>query len=127
MPHILLIEDNEFDAMLALETFAPYCDWPVCHLHTAEDALRYLQQQTPYQDSPEPDLLLLDLNLPGMNGDRFLALIRDQLTLKDLKVFALLGSASEEAWWNERGLQADAFIAKPVQAEQVISVLQKLG
>lgn len=127
MPHILLIEDNEFDALLALESFQAHRDWPVCHLQNAEEGLTYLQHQGPYRGYPEPDLLLLDMNLPGMNGDGLLSIVRCQPELRDLRVFALLGSAREAAWWNDRGVEADAFLEKPVRAEQVISVWEQLG
>ena len=123
MLHILLVEDNELDALLAVDGFVPYnSHCCVHHVTTAEDGMAFLKRQGRYARADTPSLVLLDLNLPGMSGADLLHEIRRDDHFTDTLVIALLGSANEADWWRSRGLAPDAFLTKPVDAAQVLDV-----
>src|SRR3954469_5076891 len=93
--HILLVEDNPGDAMLVKEAFR---DAKITHqLHVAEDgviALEFLRKQSIYGSAPDPDLILLDLNLPRKDGREVLAEIKQDHALIAIPVIIL--STSED-------------------------------
>ena len=121
---ILLVEDNPADAHLTrirlgeakvLNTMA--------HVEDGEQAQCYLRKQPPYEDAQAPDLILLDLNLPRLDGREVLAFVKGDPVLKRIPVVVLTSSEAEEDIFRSYELNANAFIRKPVDLDgfQVIA------
>lgn len=125
---VLLVEDEPADAhlvRLALRENRLLVD-----LHVACDgveALRFLRGQEPYAGSPRPDLILLDLNMPRMDGREFLAAIKDDPAFSDIPVVVLTTSDVERDVVSSYQLCAASYITKPVDMEQFSAAIRGLG
>jgi len=93
----------------------------ITHASTAEDALSLLRQAKVL-----PDLILLDLNLPGMDGRDFLGVIKQDSTLCRIPVCVLTTSKAEEDILRAYELQASCYVVKPVDLSQFITVVQNI-
>ena len=111
---ILLIEDNPGDILLTKEAFR-YAQFDF-NLHVARDgdeALKMLGKEGMYSELPIPDLILLDLNLPKIDGREVLSKIRKDKYLKDIPVIILSGSDSELDITTSYDLHANYYHVKP--------------
>lgn len=124
---ILLVEDNEGDVDLTREALA---EAKVSnHLHVAEDglaALRFLRREEPHGSAPRPDLILLDLNLPLMDGREVLAEIKSDPQLRKIPVVVLTTSQAEEDIVRSYDLHANCYITKPVDFGQFMKVVRSV-
>ncbi len=122
---ILLVEDNPGDVRLTQEAFK---EGKVRNdLSVVEDgleAMAYLRREDKYADAPRPDLILLDLNLPRMDGRMVLAQIKEDPNTKSIPVIILTTSKAEEDIIRTYNLHANCFITKPVDLEQFIRVVR---
>ena len=118
---ILIVDDNPGDVRLTLEALK---DGKVQNrLHTAHDgveAIAFLRRKGEYADAPLPDLILLDLNMPRMNGSQLLAEVKKDSELKHIPVVILTGSQEMEDIVKTNNLQADRYVTKPIDLEQFI-------
>lgn len=125
---ILLVEDSPSDADLTIRNFR---DSKIANrLHWVEDgesAMDYLQQQGEHRHAQRPDLVLLDLNLPGMDGREVLAAIKTHPQLRVIPVVILTTSADETDILRSYQLSANCYITKPVDIQQFIQVLQLIN
>lgn len=124
---ILLIEDDPGDVELTRQGLATVKMF--VHLHTVEDgikALRYLRREGPYADAVRPDLILLDLNLPRMDGRETLKEIKADERLKCIPVIVLTTSEVDEDILKCYNLGASCYIPKPVGFEAFLKVVQML-
>lgn len=124
MIDILLVEDNPGDVRLTQEAFK---DGKLRNnLHVAMDgeaAMDFLHRRSQFADAPRPDLILLDLNLPRMNGREVLAAIKQDEDLKRIPV-VILTTSQDEADITESYRQfASSYIVKPVSMEKFIKVV----
>lgn len=127
---IMLVEDNEMDVVLTLDAFQEArLRNPVHVARTGEGALDYLLGRGEHQDRnqyPMPDLILLDLKLPGISGMDVLRKIKGRPTLKQIPVI-ILSSSDEEA---DRALGYDlgvnSYLVKPVSFEGFLTVVGKI-
>jgi chemotaxis family two-component system response regulator Rcp1 len=124
---ILLIEDSPADANLTLEALRdPKIPYKVHVVGDGVAALRFLRRQEPYPAALRPNIILLDLNLPRINGKEFLAEIKSDELLLDIPVVVLSGSASpDDIKWAYRN-QAACYIVKPAQLEDYFSAVRAL-
>ncbi len=124
---ILLVEDNPGDVRLTIEALK---EGKVRNnLYVTSDgieALEFLRHQGKYENSPRPDLILLDLNLPRMDGKQVLAEIKSDETLKRIPVVILTMSKAEEDVVKTYNLHANCYITKPVELEQFIHVVKSI-
>jgi len=124
---ILMVEDNPGDVRLTAEALK---DAKVCnHLHAVEDgvmALDFLYQREPYIQAPRPDLILLDLNLPKLNGREVLAAIKSDDALKTIPVVILTSSQAEEDILRAYSLHANCYIAKPVGLGEFLNIVKTI-
>jgi CheY-like chemotaxis protein len=114
MPVILHIEDNEGDTVLmsqALEEIGAVADYRV--VTSGALALRYLQRLDMYSDAPRPDLIVVDLNMPVMNGLTFLERARDAGFTTGIPVLVVTSSQREADRARSLALGAVAFHSKP--------------
>jgi CheY-like chemotaxis protein len=127
---ILLAEDDRGDQELtrrALEEGKIHNDLHI--VEDGEEALAYLFRRGKYQEpasSPRPDLLLLDLNLPRVDGREVLERIRADSKLRRMAVVVLTTSRQEEDILRSYELGCNSFITKPVGMDQFIRVIQAL-
>jgi CheY-like chemotaxis protein len=124
---ILLVEDNPGDARLTLEAFKE--GKVINHVTVVRDgveALAYLRRQEPYTNATQPDLILLDLNLPRKDGREVLAEIKADEHLKQIPVVVLTTSTAEEDIARAYGSHANCYISKPVGLEQFLRVVSSI-
>jgi CheY-like chemotaxis protein len=88
------------------------------------EALAFLRHEGAYGEAPRPGLILLDLNLPRIDGRQVLAEIKADPRLKTIPVVILTTSTAEEDVLNSYGLHANAYIKKPVDLDQFFRVVQ---
>lgn len=125
---ILLVEDNPGDARLTLEAFK---EGRVLNnitvISDGVEALAYLRRQGPkYADAVQPDLILLDLNLPKKDGREVLAEIKEDEHLKKIPVVVLTTSAAEEDVARAYGSHANCYITKPVELDRFLDVVHSI-
>ena len=115
---VLLVEDSPGDVRLTQEAFR---DANVSiHLHVASDgveAMAFLRHEGSHVRAPRPDLILLDLNLPRMDGREVLAQIKGDESLKTIPTVILTTSESEADIVTSYQLQANCYLSKPVQLD----------
>jgi len=124
---ILLVEDNPGDARLAQEALkeAKMAN----DIHWVDDgvkAMEFLRRQGEYQDAPRPDVVLLDLNLPRMDGREVLAEIKTDPDLKRIPVVVLTVSEAEEDILRSYNLHANCYITKPLELDRFMEVVQQI-
>ncbi len=121
---VLLVEDNPADVRLTQEalneTKLPYS------LHVARDgveAMHFLRREGHYADAPTPDLILLDWNLPKMDGREVLREIKEDAFLRKIPVVVLTTSRATSDIVRAYDLHANCFITKPVNVFQFFEVI----
>jgi two-component system, chemotaxis family, response regulator Rcp1 len=124
---ILLVEDNPGDVRLAVEALR---DAKVANrLHIVEDgveAMSFLRREGRYADVPQPNLILLDLNLPRKDGREVLAEIKQDADLKRIPVVILMSSAAEQDVVQAYNLYANCYITKPMDLDQFLKVVRSI-
>lgn len=124
---ILLVEDNPGDIRLAQRAFEKRN--LVNGLRVVEDgqtALEYLEQKGEYTDTDSPDLILLDLNLPGIDGREVLEFIKSDPVLKRIPVVILTSSSAEEDIVRSYDQHANAYLTKPVDFDGLVDVVDRI-
>ncbi|MFU8796536.1 MAG: response regulator [Dehalococcoidia bacterium] len=125
---ILLVDDNPGDVRLTEEALK---DGQVeSRLHTARDgveALAFLRRKGRFGAAPRPDLILLDLNMPVMNGRQLLAEIKEDAALKQIPVVILTGSREMDDMVRTYDLQANCYVTKPIDFEQFIDMVRSIA
>jgi two-component system, chemotaxis family, response regulator Rcp1 len=125
---VLLVEDNPGDARLCVEAFKE--SKILNQLNIVEDgreALDYVFKLGKYSDVNTPDLIILDLNLPKIDGKEVLRQIRENEDTTDIPIIILTSSKSEEDIVKTYQLHANSYVTKPLDFEQFIGVVQKLN
>ena len=122
---ILLIEDNPGDVRLTREALKE--NKVHNNLFVVEDgveALAFLRKENQYANSPRPGLILLDLNLPKMDGRQVLAEIKADPKLKRIPVVVLTTSEAERDIFETYNLHANCYVTKPIDLDQFITVIK---
>jgi chemotaxis family two-component system response regulator Rcp1 len=124
---VLLVEDNPGDVRLTQEAFK---DAKVhLEMHVVNDgveAIDFLNRRGEYADSPRPDLILLDLNLPRKDGRDVLAEVKADSSFKSIPVVILTTSASDVDIESSYLLHANCYIAKPVDLDGFLTVVRSI-
>ena len=123
MIEILLVEDSEADVRLTIEALKEGKIRNTVHVaHDGEAAMAFLRDPT----RPRPDLILLDLNLPGMDGREVLAEVKADPELAVIPIVVLTTSRAQEDILRTYQLHANCFITKPVDLNQFMHVVQSI-
>ena len=125
LANILLVEDNPSDVLLT-QIAMKQCKVP-SSLHVAEDgedALAFLRREGSHGAAPRPDIILLDLNLPRMDGRELLAIIKRDEQLRTIPVMVLTTSDAESDVVQSYSLHANAYITKPVDMNQFVRIVK---
>ncbi|TDD30171.1 response regulator [Actinomadura sp. KC06] len=129
-PHpieILLVEDDPGDVLLTVEALEHNKVRNALHVvNDGEQAMAFLRQEGEYADVPRPDLVLLDLNLPRKDGREVLGEIKADPGLRPIPVVVLTTSEAEEDILRSYHLHANAYVTKPVDFDQFISVVRRI-
>jgi two-component system, chemotaxis family, response regulator Rcp1 len=124
---ILLVEDNPGDVRLTREALK---EGKVRNnLYVAPDgmeALRFLRREGEFARAVRPDLVLLDLNLPGMDGREVLQQIKLDPSLRSIPVVILTSSQAEQDICRAYSLHANCYVTKPVDLDQFITVVKTI-
>ncbi|MGI9210905.1 MAG: response regulator [Methylococcaceae bacterium] len=125
---ILLIEDDPADAHLVSLALKEGCIRArLHHQPDGREGLDFLKRISPHDDAPRPDLILLDLNMPRMNGREFLAAIKADDAFKAIPVVILTTSDVERDVVASYQLGASGYITKPVDMRQFVAAVEQLG
>jgi CheY-like chemotaxis protein len=122
---ILLAEDSAGDARLTKEAFSRT---NLSFARDGQEALDMLRRQGEHAGAPRPDFMLLDLNMPRLDGRELLALLKTENELKTIPVMILTTSSSPQDVMHTYGLGANAFVTKPVDIQgfhQVIRAVEE--
>ncbi len=128
--HILLVEDNRMDIELVLDAFREVRLGNTVHVsHKGEQALDYLFGREPYHDRqqyPLPDIILLDLKMPGIDGFEVLRQVKSAPGLKRLPVIILTSSQEEGDLALSYDCGANSYLVKPGSFEGFLKVVQQV-
>jgi len=124
---ILMVEDNELDVILTQRAFrgAKVAN-EIRVARDAVEALAYLRRQGDFAGAPRPDLILLDLNLPGKDGRELLAEIKADPDLMRIPVVVLTSSKAEQDIVRAYDLHANCYVVKPVGIEALMQVAKSM-
>ncbi|MBT3996644.1 MAG: response regulator [Chloroflexi bacterium] len=124
---ILLVEDSPGDVRLTMEALA---DAKISNNITVAsdgiEALAVLRKEGQFADAVRPDLILLDLNMPRMDGRELLGIIKEDSDLKNIPVVVLTTSQSEADILESYDLRANCYITKPVDLDQFLVVVNSI-
>src|SRR5579862_1421479 len=125
---VLLVEDSPGDVRLTQEAFR---DANIAiTLHVAPDgvdAMAFLKREGAHAAAPRPDLILLDLNLPKMDGREVLAHIKEDANLKTIPTVILTTSEAEADIVKSYQLQANCYLSKPVQLDAFEALIKSIN
>ena len=125
---VLLVEDSPGDVRLTQEAFREANI--TIKLHVAPDcveAMAFLRREGDHADAPRPDLILLDLNLPRMDGREVLALIKGDDNLRSIPTVILTTSEAEADIVKSYDLQANCYLSKPVQLDSFVGLVKSIS
>ena len=126
--NVLLVEDSPGDVRLTQEAFL---DANIAiRLHVARDgieAMEFLRNEGIHADAPRPDFILLDLNLPKMDGREVLTHIKDDVRLRTIPTVILTTSDAEADIVHSYQLQANCYLSKPVQLDAFESLVKSIN
>jgi two-component system, chemotaxis family, response regulator Rcp1 len=125
---VLLVEDNPGDVRLTREAFLEANR--TINLHVVADgveAMAFLRRQDSHAGAPRPDLILLDLNLPKMDGREVLAQIKADISLKLIPTVILTTSNAGADVQKSYQLQANCYLTKPVQLEAFEALVKSIN
>jgi two-component system response regulator len=130
LPTILLVEDNIDDYEAAIRSFkAAHFHNPVRWCKTGGDALNYLRHEGDYAQEPRdaaPAIILLDLNMPGLDGRKVLAIVKQDPELKKIPIVILTTSGDDRDVTQCYELGASTYIQKPVDFDGLIGAVGRI-
>ncbi|MGH8761985.1 MAG: response regulator [Nitrosospira sp.] len=120
---ILLVEDDQVDTMTVTRALKEiHVTNPLVHLENGEEAVRYLRDPA----TEKPCIILLDLNMPIMNGIEFLQVVKHDDQLKRIPVVVLTTSEEQQDKVNSFNLGVAGYMAKPVDYRQFVEVMRSI-
>ena len=124
---VLLVEDDPGDVLMTREALAE--NKVANRLAVVNDgvcAMAYLRKEGEFADAVTPDMVLLDLNLPRMDGREVLAAMKSDPVLRRIPVVVLTTSEAEEDVLRSYSLHANAYVTKPVDFQRFIDVVRQI-
>ena len=124
---VLLVEDDAGDVLMTQEAFQ---DARVANnlsvVSDGSEALQFLRREGEYANASRPDLILLDLNLPRVDGREVLTAIKQDAALGSIPVVVLTTSEAEEDILRSYSLHANAYVTKPVDFDRFLEVVKQI-
>jgi CheY-like chemotaxis protein len=124
---ILMVDDDEADVLLTKR--ALHNGKLMNNMHVARDgveAMEYLRQQGNYANTPRPDMILLDLNMPRKDGREVLCEIKQDERLRSIPVVVLTTSDADEDIMRMYDLHANCYVTKPVDLNQFTNIVKEI-
>jgi len=122
---VLLVEDDPGDVLMTQEAFEEHKVRNKLNVvPDGEEALAYLRREGKYTEATRPDLILLDLNLPRVDGREVLQVIKEDQDLRRIPVVVLTTSQADEDILRSYSLHANAYVTKPVDLDQFMEVIR---
>jgi CheY-like chemotaxis protein len=125
---VLLVEDNENDVELTRLGFqrAKFAV-NLRHVSNGEECMAFLRKEGTYADAPTPDLILLDLNMPRMDGLEVLEEVGSDEALRHLPIVVLTSSKADEDVLRSYKLRCSSYLVKPINFDGFAKMIQSLG
>ena len=126
--NILLVEDNPGDVRLMREIFREVLT--SIHLHVVNDgleAIAFLRREGFDRNAPRPDLILLDLNMPKMDGRELLAVIKNDASLRIIPTVVLTSSKADDDIAASYSLQVSSYLRKPLTFKELQALIELVG
>jgi CheY-like chemotaxis protein len=124
---VLLVEDDPGDVLMTREALADSKLLNTLHVvDNGEEAIAFLRRENSHADAPRPDLILLDLNLPRVDGREVLSIVKNDPALRQIPVVILTTSDAEEDVLRSYDLHANAYVTKPVDFEAFVDVIRQI-
>lgn len=124
---VLLCEDNQGDIYLIENSLAQSTEnYSIDYILTGGEVMRYLRQEAEYQYATRPDIVILDLNLPGKHGFEILEEIKADPLLKIMPVVILSSSKAKQDIFNSYRLQASCYIVKPSDLQAFLEAIRQI-
>lgn len=124
---ILLVEDNEGDIRLTIEAFKEAkIRNHIRVVRDGEEALAYLKKEAGYADVQTPDIILLDINLPKVDGKEVLHVMKNDSLLKSIPVIMLTTSSAESDVQESYANHANSYVIKPVDLDKFMEVIRSI-
>jgi two-component system response regulator len=125
---ILLAEDNDNDVELTRLGFRR-AKFAVAlhHVSNGEECLAFLRKEAPYADAPTPDIILLDLNMPRMDGIEVMQEINADERLKHLVTVVMTSSKADQDVMRSYKLRCSSYLVKPINFEAFAKMIESLG
>ena len=124
---VLLVEDDPGDVLMTEEAFEEHKVRNKLNVvQDGEEALAYLRRQGEHAEATRPDLILLDLNLPRVDGREVLQVIKEDADLRRIPVVVLTTSQADEDILRSYSLHANAYVTKPVDFDRFIAVVRQI-
>jgi CheY-like chemotaxis protein len=125
--HILLVEDNEGDILLTTEAFEDAkIHVKLSVVKDGMEAIDFVNKQGRYKAADQPDLVLLDVNLPKKNGHEVLKYIKENETIKHIPVIMLTTSSAEKDINRSYNNYVNCYITKPVEVDDFMKVVSTI-
>lgn len=125
--HILLVEDNEGDILLTLEAFEESkIKSNISVVRNGQEALDFLYKRAGYEQESKPDLILLDINIPILNGHDVLKIVKQDPNLKKIPVIMLTTSSSPKDINLSYENYANSYVIKPIDMEEFLKAMLKI-
>jgi CheY-like chemotaxis protein len=124
---ILLVEDDPGDVLMTREALADSKLINSLHVvNNGEEAIEFLRREGEHDAAPRPDLVLLDLNLPRLDGREVLSIIKNDSAFRSIPVVVLTTSDAEEDVLRSYDLHANAYVTKPVDFAAFVQVVRQI-
>jgi len=124
---VLLVEDDAADVALVTDAFTNHdVRSELHHVGDGAEALAYLRGEPPYTDAPRPDLIMLDLNMPRVDGRQVLSEIKADDRLKAIPVVVFTTSAAADDIVTSYGAHANAYVTKPIDLDDFERTLTEI-
>ena len=122
--NLLLVENNPGDADLVAEMLrSNQSSCGLFHVSNGVEAMAFLRKEGDYNQSPSPDLILMDLSMPQMSGAEVLREIKTDASLRMIPVIIMSSSRSNHDVEELYSLQASAYIEKPIDLERFKQII----
>jgi CheY-like chemotaxis protein len=125
--HILLVEDNEGDIFLTQEAFEDFkIKNKISVVRDGKEAMDFLFKENEYKNAEDPDLVILDINLPKKSGHDVLKTVKDNPKTQHIPVIMLSTSSSEKDISLSYQNRANCFISKPIEADEFMKAITSI-